>query len=67
MMEPVRTLPGSWNADPAHHERELASVFGRDWSAVATEDDVAAPCSYNGFPLQNDLVRGFQPPNGVKQ
>jgi phenylpropionate dioxygenase-like ring-hydroxylating dioxygenase large terminal subunit len=52
----VRTLPGSWYADPAHHERELASVFGRDWIAVATEDGTAAPCSY-----QSVLVGGRTP------
>jgi phenylpropionate dioxygenase-like ring-hydroxylating dioxygenase large terminal subunit len=42
----VRTLPGSWYADAAHHERELGAVFGRGWVAVATADDVAAPGSY---------------------
>ncbi len=52
----MRTLPGSWYADPAHHERELASVFGRDWVAVATEDDTAAPCTY-----QSVLVGGRTP------
>ena len=42
----MRTLPGSWYADPAHHARELDAVFGRGWVGVATADDVATPGSY---------------------
>ncbi len=45
-LERARTLPGRWYSDPAHHERELDVVFGRQWVSVGSTDDVAEPGSY---------------------
>jgi choline monooxygenase len=45
-LERARTLPGRWYSDPAHHERELDAIFGRQWVSVGSTDDVADPGSY---------------------
>ena len=39
-------MPGRWYSDPAHHERELDAIFGRQWVSVGCTDDVAEPGSY---------------------
>jgi len=45
-VERARTLPGSWYADPEHHEIEIERVFRRSWIGVGIDDDVRAPGSY---------------------
>jgi choline monooxygenase len=45
-LERARTMPGRWYRDPAHHERELDAIFGRQWVSVGCMDDVAEPGSY---------------------
>jgi phenylpropionate dioxygenase-like ring-hydroxylating dioxygenase large terminal subunit len=59
-VEQARTLPGSWYADPAHHELEIERVFRRSWVGVALDDDVRAPGSYlavNVGPVPVVIVR----------
>jgi choline monooxygenase len=45
-VERAHTLPGSWYADPQHHELEMDRVFRRSWVGVGLEDDVRTPGSY---------------------
>jgi len=37
------TLPSQWYIDPAHHRRELASIWYRRWLCVGREDELPAP------------------------
>jgi Rieske 2Fe-2S family protein len=37
------TLPSRWYIDPAHHRRELASIWYRRWLCVGREEELPAP------------------------
>jgi len=37
------TLPSDWYIDPAHHRRELASIWYRRWVCVGREEELGAP------------------------
>ncbi len=42
-------LPASWYYDPAHHAREMKSLWRRNWLYVCRSDALAKPLSYRTF------------------
>jgi len=41
-----RSLPANWYYDPAHYQRELESIWYRDWVCVGRAESVSAPGDY---------------------
>jgi hypothetical protein len=40
LTRPEPTLPGSWYFDPAHHLREMADIWCREWLCVGRAEGV---------------------------
>ncbi len=47
----VAGLPASYYFDPAHHARELAKIWQRNWLYVCRSGEIATPRSYRTFEL----------------
>ncbi len=58
---PVEALPASYYFDPAHHQREMAQIWYRNWIYVCRSSELRAPRSFRTFDLGDQsilLVRG---------
>lgn len=51
-----RTLPTSFYVDPAHHARELSSIFHRHWLYVGRAETLPEPLSYRTFEIGDQSV-----------
>ena len=51
-----RTLPTSFYVDPAHHQRELTSIFYRHWLYVGRAETLPEPLSYRTFEIGDQSV-----------
>ncbi len=51
-----RTLPTSFYVDPAHHARELSSIFYRQWLYVGRAETLPEPLSYRTFEIGDQSV-----------
>jgi glycine betaine catabolism A len=47
----VDGLPACWYYDPAHHARELAAIWYRNWIYVCRSSEMATPRSYRTFAI----------------
>ena len=50
------SLPSSWYQDPAHHERELANIWGRNWIYLCRAETLEAPLSFRTFEVAGQSV-----------
>ena len=46
MDRPEPTIPSHWYFDTAHYQRELETIWYRDWVCVGREDALAKPGDY---------------------
>jgi|SRR5579863_500826 len=58
---PVETLPAAYYFDPAHHRREMAQIWYRNWIYLCRSSELSSHRSYRTFELGDQsilLVRG---------
>jgi Rieske 2Fe-2S family protein len=61
LTQPEPTLPSSWYFDPAHHLREMADIWYREWLCVGRAEDLAAVGEFRSFAIGDQnilLLRG---------
>jgi glycine betaine catabolism A len=56
LKEPKATLPSSWYIDAAHYQRELASIWRRNWVYLCRADSFAPAPSFRSFVLGDQPI-----------
>ncbi|SPH17265.1 Anthranilate 1,2-dioxygenase large subunit [Defluviimonas aquaemixtae] len=49
-------LPASWYIDPAHHDREMAQIWGRNWVYLCRAETLAGPRAFRTFDIAGQPV-----------
>jgi glycine betaine catabolism A len=56
LKRPERTLESSWYFDRAHYQRELASIWRRNWVYLCRADSLPPPPSYRSFRIGDQPI-----------
>ncbi len=56
LKHPEPTLPSSWYFDPAHHQRELAAIWRRNWIYLCRAESLPPAPSFRSFTIGDQPI-----------
>ena len=60
-------LPASWYLDPAHYDRELRQIWGRNWVYLCRADTLDGPRSFRTFEVAGQPILLLRDQDGALQ